>query len=153
VAAVGEGDVVFVPGAAGGAGSLAGQIAKCPGAARVIGSAGSPANAGYLVNELGYDAAFDYHDGPAAQRLKEFAPEGISVFFDIVGGEQYDAALQAARPGARFALCGSLPSRLGDASERLPQPDRTAAEAKGIELLPFSCPNRSSPGASTFAPG
>jgi NADPH-dependent curcumin reductase CurA len=63
------------------------------------------------------------------------------VFFDIVRGEQYDAALQAARPGARFALCGSLSSRLGDASERFPQPDRTAAEAKGIELLPFSCPH------------
>jgi NADPH:quinone reductase-like Zn-dependent oxidoreductase len=59
------------------------------------------------------------------------------VFFDIVGGEQYDAALQAARPGARFALCGSLSSRLGD----FPQPDRTAAEAKGIELLPISCPH------------
>ncbi|MFD5122257.1 MDR family NADP-dependent oxidoreductase [Streptomyces sp. NPDC058385] len=139
VAAVGEGDVVFVSGAAGGVGSLAGQIAKCLGAARVIGSAGGPAKADYLVNELGYDAAFDYHDGSAARRLKEFAPEGISVFFDVVGGEQYDAALQAARPGARFALCGSLSSQLGDASERFPQPDRTAAEAKGIELLPFSC--------------
>ncbi|MFG2525194.1 MDR family NADP-dependent oxidoreductase [Streptomyces sp. NPDC048527] len=139
VAPVGEGDVVFISGAAGGVGSLAGQIAKCLGAARVIGSAGSPAKADYLVNELGYDAAFDYHGGPAAQRLKEFAPEGISVFFDIVGGEQYDAALQAARPGARFGLCGFLSSQLGDASDRSPQPDRTAAEAKGIELLPFSC--------------
>ncbi|MFG2662102.1 zinc-binding dehydrogenase [Streptomyces sp. NPDC048425] len=139
VAAVGEDDVVFVSGAAGGVGSLAGQIARCLGAARVIGSAGSPAKVDYLVNELGYDAAFDYHDGSAADRLRELAPEGLSVFFDIVGGEQYDAALQAARPGARFALCGSLSSQLGDAAERFPKPDRAAAEAQGIELLPFSC--------------
>lgn len=139
VAAVGEGDVVFVSGAAGGVGSLAGQIARCLGAARVIGSAGSPAKVDYLVDELGYDAAFDYHDGSAADRLGELAPEGISVFFDVVGGEQYDAALQAARPGARFALCGSLSSQLGNAAERFPKPDRAAAEAKGIELLPFSC--------------
>jgi NADPH-dependent curcumin reductase CurA len=139
VAAVGEGDVVFVSGAAGGVGSLAGQIARCLGAARVIGSAGSPAKADYLVNELGYDAAFDYHDGSAADRLAELAPEGISVFFDVVGGEQYDAALRAARPGARFALCGSLSSQLGDAAERFPKPDRAAADARGIELLPFSC--------------
>ncbi|MFF0291906.1 MDR family NADP-dependent oxidoreductase [Streptomyces sp. NPDC005262] len=139
VAAVGEGDVVFVSGAAGGVGSLAGQIAKCLGAAWVIGSAGSPAKAAYLVNELGYDAAFDYHDGSAADRLEELAPEGISVFFDVVGGEQYQGALQAARPGARFALCGSLSSQLGDAAQRFPQPDRAAAEAKGVELLPFSC--------------
>ncbi|MER7811567.1 NADP-dependent oxidoreductase [Streptomyces sp900116325] len=139
VAAVGEGDVVFVSGAAGGVGSLAGQIARCLGAARVIGSAGSPAKVDYLVDELGYDAAFDYHDGSAADRLGELAPEGISVFFDVVGGEQYDAALQAARPGARFALCGSLASQLGDAAERFPKPDRAAAEAKDVELLPFSC--------------
>jgi NADPH-dependent curcumin reductase CurA len=139
VAAVGEGDVVFVSGAAGGVGSLAGQIARCLGAARVIGSAGSPEKVEYLVDELGYDAAFDYHDGSAADRLGALAPEGISVFFDVVGGEQYDAALQAALPGARFALCGSLSSQLGDAAERFPKPDRAAAEANGIELLPFSC--------------
>lgn len=139
VAAVGESDVVFVSGAAGGVGSLAGQIARCLGAARVIGSAGSAAKVDYLVNELGYDAAFDYHDGSATDRLRELAPEGISVFFDVVGGELYQAALQAARPGARFALCGSLSSQLGDAVQRFPKPDRVAAEAKGIELLPFSC--------------
>ncbi|GAB3985718.1 NADP-dependent oxidoreductase [Actinoallomurus acanthiterrae] len=139
VAGVGEGDVVFVSGAAGGVGSLAGQIAKCRGAARVIGSAGSPAKVDYLVNELGYDAAFDYHDGSPADRLRELAPEGISVFFDVVGGEQYQAALQAARAGARFALCGSLSSQLGDAADRFPKPDPAAAQARGIELLPFSC--------------
>ncbi|WP_433258357.1 zinc-binding dehydrogenase [Streptosporangium sp. CA-135522] len=139
VAGVGENDVVFVSGAAGGIGSLAGQIAKCLGAARVIGSAGSPAKVDYLVNELGYDAAFDYRDGSAADRLRELAPEGISVFFDVVGGDQYQAALQAARPGARFALCGSLSSQLGDAAERFPKPDHAAAQARGIELLPFSC--------------
>ncbi|MFC4117899.1 MDR family NADP-dependent oxidoreductase [Nonomuraea zeae] len=139
VAGVGEGDVVFVSGAAGGVGSLAGQIAKCLGAARVIGSAGSPAKVDYLVNELGYDAAFDYHDGSAVDRLRELAPEGISVFFDVVGGEQYQAALRTARPGARFALCGSLSSQLGDAAERFPKPDHAAAQARGIRLLPFSC--------------
>ncbi|SDM72618.1 MDR family NADP-dependent oxidoreductase [Allokutzneria albata] len=138
VAVVGEGDVVFVSGAAGGVGSLAGQIAKRLGAARVIGSAGSAAKVDYLVNDLGFDAAFDYHDDPAA-RLRELAPEGISVFFDVVGGAQYDAALQAARPGARFALCGSLSSQLGDAAERFPQPDRAEAEARGVVLSPFSC--------------
>ncbi|MEV0052401.1 NADP-dependent oxidoreductase [Saccharopolyspora shandongensis] len=138
VAGVGEGDVVFVSGAAGGVGSLAGQIARCLGAARVIGSAGSPAKVDYLVNELGFDAAFDYHDG-SFDRLRELAPDGISVFFDVVGGEQYEAALQAARPGARFALCGSLSSQLGDAAERFPVPDHAAARARGVELLPFSC--------------
>jgi NADPH-dependent curcumin reductase CurA len=139
VAAVGKGDVVFVSGAAGGVGSLAGQIARCRGAAKVIGSAGSKAKAGYLFDELGYDAAFDYRDGPVLDRLRQLAPDGITVFFDVVGGEQYDAAVQVARPGARFALCGALSHQLGGGFDRFPEPDRAAAEAKGIEVVPFSC--------------
>src|SRR5689334_21494323 len=88
----------------------------------------------YLVDDLG----FDYHDDPAA-RLKELAPEGISEFFDVVGGAQYDAALQAARRGARFAVGDSLSSELGNAAERLQQPDSTEEEARDVVLSPFSC--------------
>ncbi|MGW2216099.1 zinc-binding dehydrogenase [Nonomuraea sp. NPDC001684] len=138
VAKVGEGDVVFVSGAAGGVGSLAGQIARNLGARKVIGSAGSQAKADYLVDELGFDAAFDYHHDPVAA-LKELAPEGITVFFDTVGGALYDAALAVAAPGARFALCGSLSTQLGAAADRFPAPDRDAALARDVELLPFSC--------------
>jgi NADPH-dependent curcumin reductase CurA len=138
VAGVADGDVVLVSGAAGGVGSLAGQIARCLGAAKVIGIAGSPAKVDYLVGELGFDAAFDYHDD-IDTRLTELAPDGITVFFDVVGGAVYEAAVRAARPRARFALCGSLSSQLGDAAERFPTPDRTVAEARGIDLLPFSC--------------
>jgi NADPH-dependent curcumin reductase CurA len=111
VARVAEGDTVFVSGAAGAVGSLAGQIARCLGAKRVIGSAGSKAKVDYLVHELGFDAAFDYHDGPVLDRLSELAPDGIDVFFDNVSGEQFEAAIQVAVPGARFALCGALSGR------------------------------------------
>jgi NADPH-dependent curcumin reductase CurA len=138
IAKVGEGDVVFVSGAAGGVGSLAGQIARCRGAAKVIGSAGSKEKVDYLVNELGFDAAFDYHDGPAVDHLREFAPEGLTVFFDNVGGDLFDAAIEAAAPGARVAVCGSLSTQIGDHAERFPQPDLTVAHAKDIEVLPFS---------------
>jgi NADPH-dependent curcumin reductase CurA len=138
IAKVGEGEVVFVSGAAGGVGSLAGQIAKCRGAAKVIGSAGSKAKVDYLVDELGYDAAFDYHDGPVVDHLRRLAPEGITVFFDNVGGEQLEAAAQVAVPHARFALCGALPAQIRGAGHRLPGPDLPAAAAKDIEVLPFS---------------
>lgn len=138
IAKVGAGDVVFVSGAAGGVGSLAGQIAECRGAAKVIGSAGSPAKVDYLVNELGYDTAFDYHDGPAVDHLRTLAPEGITVFFDNVGGAQFDAAVQAAATGARFAICGSLSTQIGEHTDRFPKPDLIAANAKHIQVLPFS---------------
>ncbi|AVV41284.1 NADP-dependent oxidoreductase [Streptomyces sp. P3] len=120
IAKVREGDVVFVSGATSGVGCLAAHIAKALGAVKVIGSTGSPQKIDFLVREAGYDAAFDYHDGPVVDRLRELAPDGITVFFDNVGGEQFEAAVQAAAPGARFALCGSLAAQHGeDARPRL----------------------------------
>jgi NADPH-dependent curcumin reductase CurA len=138
VAESGDGDVVFVSGAAGGVGSLAGQIAKCRGAKQVIGSAGSAAKVEYLVNELGYDAAFDYHDGPILDHLTKLAPDGITVFFDTVGGAQFEAAVQAAAPGARFALCGTLSAQSGDELGAFPRLDIMTAIVRQIVIRPFS---------------
>lgn len=123
VAQVGEGDVVFVSGATSGVGSMAGQIARCLGARRVIGSTGSKEKIAFLLDEAGFDAAFNYHDGPIADRLRELAPDGITVCFDNVGGDQLEAAIEVAAPGARFALCGSLAAQHGQwekGSPRLP---------------------------------
>ncbi|MFG2885254.1 zinc-binding dehydrogenase [Streptomyces sp. NPDC048297] len=138
VAEVGEGDVVFVSNAAGGVGSLAGQIAKARGAKRVIGSAGSAEKVEYLTKELGYDAAFDYHDGPVLDRLRELAPDGIDVFFDLVGGEQFEAAVQAAAQGARFALCGTVSAQTGNAEGAFPRLDIMAGIIRQIVIKPFS---------------
>lgn len=107
VASLTEGDVVFVTGAAGAVGSLVGQIAKLRGH-RVIGSAGTAEKVRHLTEDLGFDAAFDYHDGPTADRLAELAPDGIDVMFDNVGGEQLEAGIGAANLNGRFALCGAI---------------------------------------------
>ncbi|MEU6714994.1 NADP-dependent oxidoreductase [Nonomuraea sp. NPDC046802] len=106
VASVGPGDTVFVTGAAGAVGSIAGQIARLRGAKRVIGSAGSSAKVRHLVDDLGFDTAFDYHDGAAGEHLAQAAPDGIDVVFDNVGGAQLEAAIDHLRVGARLALCG-----------------------------------------------
>jgi NADPH-dependent curcumin reductase CurA len=107
IASLGEGDIVFVSGAAGAVGSLAGQIAKLRGHT-VIGSAGSPEKVAHLTDDLGFDAAFDYHDGPVRRLLREAAPDGIDVYFDNVGGDHLEAAIDSARTGARFAMCGAI---------------------------------------------
>jgi NADPH-dependent curcumin reductase CurA len=107
VGALREGDVVFVSGAAGAVGSLVGQIARLRGH-RVIGSAGSPEKVAYVRDELGFDAAFDYHDGPVVDRLHEHAPDGIDLYFDNVGGEHLEAAITALRLNGRIAMCGSI---------------------------------------------
>jgi NADPH-dependent curcumin reductase CurA len=108
IAQMKEGDVVFVSGAAGAVGSIVGQIAKLKGASRVIGSAGSPEKVAYLVEDLGFDVAFDYHAGPVAEQLAAAAPDGIDVYFDNVGGEHLEAAIGAFRLFGRAALCGAI---------------------------------------------
>ena len=107
IAGLREGDVVFVSGAAGAVGSLVGQIARLRGNT-VIGSAGSPEKVAHLVDDLGFDSAFNYKDGPVAGQLAAAAPDGIDVYFDNVGGEHLEAALGALNRNGRVALCGAI---------------------------------------------
>ncbi|MFC6285341.1 NADP-dependent oxidoreductase [Nocardioides sp. GCM10027113] len=108
IASLKPGDVVFVSGAAGAVGSVAGQVAKALGASRVIGSAGSAEKVAYLRDELGFDAAFNYKDDPVREQLAEAAPDGIDVYFDNVGGDHLEAALGALRLNGRVAICGAI---------------------------------------------
>ncbi|MCG8656848.1 MULTISPECIES: NADP-dependent oxidoreductase [unclassified Yimella] len=101
------GDAVFVSGAAGAVGSLVGQIARLSGASRVVGSAGSAAKVERLI-DLGFDAAFDYHDGSVRDSLKKAAPDGIDVYFDNVGGDHLEAAISALNVDGRVAMCGAI---------------------------------------------
>ncbi|ACU70084.1 Alcohol dehydrogenase zinc-binding domain protein [Catenulispora acidiphila DSM 44928] len=108
IAPVKEGEVVFISGAAGAVGSVAGQIAKKLGAAKVIGSAGGPEKARRLKEDFGFDAAIDYREGQLRAQLKQAAPEGIDVYFDNVGGDHLDAALTRMNLFGRIALCGAI---------------------------------------------
>jgi len=109
--AVGEykdGETVFVSGAAGAVGSLVGQFAKLRGSKRVIGSAGSAEKVKHLVEDLGFDAAFNYKDAPVAEQLAAAAPDGIDVYFDNVGGDHREAAIGALNVHGRAVLCGAI---------------------------------------------
>jgi NADPH-dependent curcumin reductase CurA len=107
VAALKEGDIVFVSGAAGAVGSMVVQIAKAKGHT-VIGSAGGAEKIAFL-REIGCDEVIDYKaEKDLTAALARVAPKGIDVYFDNVGGEHLEAALAVARPFARFALCGAI---------------------------------------------
>jgi NADPH-dependent curcumin reductase CurA len=124
IAGMKEGETVFVSGAAGAVGSLAGQIARQRGAARVIGSAGSAEKVAYLTGRLGFDAAFDYKSGAVRDLLAEAAPEGIDVYFDNVGGDHLEAAINSFNRGGRAALCGAISAY--NATEPPPGPHNMA---------------------------
>ena len=110
VAELKEGDTVFVSGAAGAVGSAVVQIAKIKGCT-VIGSAGGAEKVA-LVKSLGADECLDYraagdYAGLLAA-LKAAAPKGIDVYFDNVGGDHFQAAIECAKPFARMAICGMI---------------------------------------------
>ncbi len=133
-AEVRPGDTVFVTGAAGGVGSLAGQIARQFGAVRVIGSTGSQQKADRLISELGYDAAVIRGAGPIEDQLREAAPDGIDAVFDNVGGEQLTAALALANRGARIAIVGALASQLSAAGDSKTEIDTLTLLSRSITL-------------------
>ena len=112
------GDAVFVSAAAGAVGSAVGQFARLLGASRVVGSAGGESKRRLLIDEFGFDDAFDYRAGPSSEQLARVAPDGIDVYFDNVGGEQLVAALESIRLNGRIAICGMI-SNFSDG----PRPD------------------------------
>lgn len=102
------GETVFVSGAAGAVGSVVGQVAKLQGC-RVVGSAGSDSKVRYLLEELGFDAAFNYKTAADQRKaLKELCPAGIDVYFDNVGGDTLEAVIWNLNDHARVPLCGMI---------------------------------------------
>ncbi|MFG2818756.1 NADP-dependent oxidoreductase [Kitasatospora sp. NPDC048365] len=108
IARLQPGEDLFVSAAAGGVGTAAGQLARLLGARRVVGSAGSAAKVKHLTGHLGFDAAFDYHDGPVTGLLRRAAPDGLDVYLDNVGGDHLEAAIEVLRDHGRIAWCGAV---------------------------------------------
>lgn len=101
-----EGDTVFVSGGAGAVGSLVAQIAKIKGCT-VVATAGSDEKCAWLKS-VGVDHAINYKDGNLLEAVRAAVPKGIDIYFDNVGGEHLEVALELARPFARFAECGMI---------------------------------------------
>ncbi len=103
-----ERETVFVSGAAGAVGSVVGQIAKIKGC-RVVGSAGSDEKVAYIVDELGFDDAFNYKEvTDYHEELQRLFPDGIDVYFDNVGGVITDAVFLNLRIKGRVVICGQI---------------------------------------------
>ncbi len=102
-----SGDTVVVSAAAGAVGSIVGQLAKINGC-RTIGLAGGPAKCGYVVDELGFDAAIDYQNESLRESFQQHCPTGVDIYFDNVGGEILNTALGHLAMHARIVICGAI---------------------------------------------
>ena len=101
------GDTVVVSAAAGAVGSIAGQLAKLNGA-RVIGIAGGAQKCGWIVDELGFDAAIDYKNEAVGPALDRACPQGIDLNFENVGGAIMDAVVSRMNTHGRVVVCGLI---------------------------------------------
>ncbi|MFF4540092.1 NADP-dependent oxidoreductase [Streptomyces aureus] len=136
IARLQEGEDLFVSAAAGGVGTTTGRFARLLGAGRLVGSTGSKAKADHLTREVGYDVAFDYHDGPTAELLGKAAPDGIDVFVDNVGGEQLAAAVGALREFGRVVRVGTI-SQYNTPGATSPRFDHADIVEKSLRLEGF----------------
>jgi NADPH-dependent curcumin reductase CurA len=116
------GETVFVSGAAGAVGATVCQIAKLRGCS-VVASAGSDKKLEWLKS-LGVDAGVNYKNGDLLKQVQAAAPRGIDIYFDNVGGEHLEVALEVARPFARFIECGMI--SIYNATEPTPGPRNMA---------------------------
>jgi len=101
------GETLVVSTAAGAVGSLTGQIGKIKGM-HVVGLTGSDEKCKWIKEELGYDAAINYKKENIHTALKQHCPKGIDVYFDNVGGEILEAALNLVNVHARIVMCGAI---------------------------------------------
>ena len=104
------GETVFVSAASGAVGANVCQIAKSLGC-RVIGTVGSDNKATWLVDECGVDTVINYKTcGNLTEALSKAAPDGVDVYFENVGGEHLQAALNVMNHFGRIAACGMIAS-------------------------------------------
>ncbi|MEP3048517.1 MAG: NADP-dependent oxidoreductase [Roseibium sp.] len=128
------GETLCVTGAAGSVGSLVGQIGKALGL-RVVGIAGTKEKCDWLINDLGFDAAINYKTDDMDAELKAFAPDGIDLHFENVGGKPFNAALRNMKAFGRIIFCGFISVYNGERPDE--QPEMTALVRKRLTFKGF----------------
>lgn len=99
------GQTLFVPGGSGGVGSMVVQMAKIAGA-RVVTTAGSSAKA-ELCRSLGADEVILYKEETIEDRLKQLAPDGVSVWWESLREPNFDLAVTSMAPrGCMILMAG-----------------------------------------------
>ena len=100
------GETMVISSAAGGVGSIAGQIAKISGTT-VIGLTSSKEKVDLLLRN-GFDAALDYKSKDFEAQLKRTLPNGIDIYYDNVGGVLSQTIMKNMHYPARVTECGQI---------------------------------------------
>ena len=104
-----KGEILFVNGGTGGVGSSVVQMAKILGA-KVITTAGSEEKVQACV-ELGADLAINYKTEDVAAKVKEFAPEGVHVWWETLREPDFDRTIELLAHRGRMVLMAGRDAR------------------------------------------
>lgn len=96
-----KGQTILVSAAAGAVGQMVGQFAVREGL-KVIGSVGDDAKLEFITKELGFTSGFNYKKESMSKAVERLAPEGLDIFYDNVGGELLDVALNNMKEHGRI---------------------------------------------------
>ncbi len=104
-----KGEIVFVNGGSGGVGSMVVQMARAIGA-RVVTTAGSAEKLA-LCRELGADLAINYKTEDVPAQIKEFAPQGVNVWWETLREPDFDRAVGNLAPRGRMIVMAGREAR------------------------------------------
>jgi len=102
-----KGETIFISAASGAVGQLVGQLAKHEGL-RVIGSVGSDDKLDFITKDLNFDGGFNYKKEKPMDALQRLAPDGVDIYYENVGGEQLEAAINHMNNFGRIVACGMV---------------------------------------------
>lgn len=131
-----KGETIFISAASGAVGQLVGQLAKHEGLT-VIGSVGDDKKLDFITSELGFDAGFNYKKEKPADALARLAPNGIDIYYENVGGEQLEAAINAMNNFGRIVACGMISQYNAKPQDQYPIRNLMLVVAKRITMRGF----------------
>jgi NADPH-dependent curcumin reductase CurA len=131
-----KGETIFISAASGAVGQLVGQLAKHEGL-KVIGSVGDDKKLDFITKELGFDAGFNYKTEKPADALARLAPNGIDIYYENVGGEQLEAAINAMNNFGRIIACGMISQYNAKPGEQYPIRNLMQTVAKRLTIRGF----------------
>ena len=102
-----SGETLVVSAASGAVGSVVGQLGKLMGC-KVIGIAGGPEKSKFVCEELNLDHCIDYKNENVVEKLEEYCPNGIDVYFENVGGDTTKMISKFLNKNARVPICGFI---------------------------------------------
>lgn len=103
-----EDETLLVSGASGAVGSTVGQIGKIKGC-NVIGIAGTDEKLELMKEKFGFDGGINYKTTDDMKKaIADACPNGVDVYFDNVGGEILDAAMENINENGRVINCGAI---------------------------------------------